>query len=71
MSLLLRAAIVGGIAYFITRSLSSASRQQRSTNAEDLNEGASAPVGELHPGENNVWPTVERQPTVTSVGPTS
>lgn len=67
MSLLLRAAIVGGIAYWITRSLSSASRQQKSAGAQS----PAAPIDELHPGENNVWPNSDKQPAASSVGPTS
>jgi hypothetical protein len=66
MSLLLRAAIVGGLAYWITRSLSSASRSPEPADAAR----PSAPVDELHPG-NNVWPSSDQQPAAASTGPTS
>lgn len=70
MSLLLRAALLGGIAYLVTRSLSQASRMShhRSMTGE---EGYS-PLGERHPGENNIWPTSDSQQRATAAaGPTS
>ena len=67
MSLLLRAAVLGGIAYLITRSMSGNSMQRRS-----MRSGSRAnPVRELHPGEN-IWPTSESQQSATAnAGPTS
>jgi hypothetical protein len=65
MSLLIRAAVLGGIAYFITRSLRNASGERRMTTHRDR----TAPVGELHPGEN-IWPTSEsQQPSSATAGP--
>ena len=67
MSLLLRAAVLGGIAFLITRSLSSSDSQRRSLN---YGRRRSSPVRELHPGENNVWPTSEsQQPASANAGP--
>ena len=67
MSLLLRAAVLGGIAYLITRSMSSNSTGRRSMrSARDR----ASPVRELHPGDH-VWPTDESQPAPASAGPTS
>lgn len=59
MSILLRAAVLGGIAYLITRSLSQQSSARRSSAAG----GRPAPLDELHPGEDgrNIWPTSESQ----------
>ena len=74
MSLLIRAAVLGGIAYFITRSLrANASGQQRFRfSGESSGTGPAAPVDELHPGESNIWPTSEsRQPASTTAGPSS
>ena len=66
MSLLIRAAVLGAIAYFISRSLpkSGSARRQFAGDA-----GSAAPVDELHPGENNVWPTSDRQPAAANAGP--
>lgn len=64
MSILLRAAILGGIAYFITRSLRGESMQRRSLSYQP-------PGSEPHPGENHVWPTAEAQPAAANAGPTS
>lgn len=69
MSLLLRAAVLGGIAYLITRSMSGNSMQRRAMQGGG---DRSSPVRELHPGENNVWPTSEsRQSTTAAAGPGS
>jgi hypothetical protein len=59
MSLLLRAALLGGIAYLITRSLSGDSTMQRRSLAGG--QRTASPRDELHPGENNIWPTSESQ----------
>lgn len=70
MSILLRAALLGGIAYLITRSLSTArpTRHRPMLTGED----GSSPLGELHPGENHVWPTSESQQRATAAaGPSS
>ena len=64
MSLLVRAAVLGAIAYFVTRSLST-TRAQRSAGNADFGE----PLDELHPGENNIWPTSESQPAAANAGP--
>ena len=66
MSLLLRAAVLGGIAYFITRSMSNNSVQGRSLRGSNR----SGPVRELHPGEN-IWPTSESQSATANAGPSS
>lgn len=67
MSLLFRAAVLGGIAYLITRSMSGNSMQRRSMRYGDR----SSPVRELHPGEN-IWPTSEtKSATEANVGPGS
>ena len=75
MSLLIRAAILGGIAYFITRSMraNATSGQQRwAGEARRSGVGSGAPVDELHPDESNVWPTSEsKQTTPATAGPTS
>jgi hypothetical protein len=65
MSLLLRAAVLGALAYFVTRSLSANQRAHRSADDNDFGE----PLDELHPGENNVWPTSENQPAAANAGP--
>jgi hypothetical protein len=72
MSLLLRAALLGGIAYLITRSLShNAGRLSHRRSAMHGEDGA-APLGELHPGENHVWPTSEsQQRAAAAAGPSS
>jgi hypothetical protein len=67
MSLLFRAAVLGAIAYFITRSLSTSARA-RNRFAGDA---GAAPIDELHPGENNVWPTSENQPAAANAGPSA
>lgn len=68
MSLLLRAAVLGGIAYLITRSMSGNSMQRRSMRSGS---DRSSPVRELHPGEN-IWPTSESQQSATAnAGPSS
>lgn len=64
MSLLFRAALLGGIAYLITRSLSTA--RHASHRPMLTGEEGSSPRGELHPGENHVWPTSESQQGATA-----
>jgi hypothetical protein len=65
MSLLLRAAVFGAVAYFVTRSLSTNARARSLSSREgDL----SAP-SELQPGDNTVWPTSENKPATASAGP--
>jgi hypothetical protein len=73
MSLLLRAAVLGGIAYFITRSMRGPQPHQRSLSARGHRSmGSAAPLDELHPGEDHVWPTSESQrPVPANAGPTS
>ncbi len=74
MSLLLRAAVLGGIAYYITRSLrnNASSMQRGSSSSVSGSGGYGAPVNELHPGENNLWPTSEsQQPASANAGPSS
>ena len=67
MSLLFRAALLGGIAYLITRSLST----PRHASHRPMPTGSS-PLDELHPGENHVWPTSESQERATAnAGPSS
>jgi len=69
MSLLLRAAVLGGIAFLITRSLSNSGMQRGSLNP-GYGRRRSSPVRELHPGENNLWPTSEsQQPASANAGP--
>ena len=66
MSILIRAALLGGIAYLITRSLSGSSAQRRSLSRS----GRTAPANELLPGESNLWPTSEsQQTTAANAGP--
>lgn len=48
MSLLIRAAVLGAIAYFISRSLSKTGGREQLAGDGDF----AAPVDELHPGEN-------------------
>ena len=68
MSLLFRAALLGGIAYLITRSLSTA----RPSSHRTMTGEGSSPLDELHPGENHVWPTSESQQRATAAaGPSS
>jgi hypothetical protein len=70
MSILLRAAVLGGIAYFITRSMRGAAGARRATAYGGGRH--STPLGELHPGESHVWPTSESQrQEPASAGPTS
>lgn len=76
MSLLLRAAVLGGIAYFITRSMRGSSSHRRATgSATPYRSGSNADsrseaLGELQPGENHVWPTSpSQQPTSVNAGP--
>ena len=73
MSLLLRAAVLGGIAYFITRSLSGNTMSVRRSTGTGGSGGSGALRRELHPGENNIWPTSEsKQATATeNAGPSS
>ena len=66
MSLLLRAAVLGGIAYLITRSL----RGYSLTRRRPMGSGAS-PLDDLHPDESHVWPTSPSQPASANAGPTS
>ena len=67
MSLLIRAALLGGIAYLITRSLSEPSQRRYA-----LSRRRTTPRGDLHPGENNLWPTSESQERAgATAGPTS
>jgi hypothetical protein len=66
MSLLFRAAVLGAIAYFITRSLSANTGAHKRYAAHD---DATAPLNELHPGEDNVWPTSESRPAAANAGP--
>ena len=68
MSILIRAALLGGIAYLITRSLSGSSAQRRSLSRS----GRTAPTNELNPGEDHVWPTSESQQTAAAnAGPSA
>jgi hypothetical protein len=68
MSILFRAAVLGGIAYLITRSMSGNSMQRRSARSGN---DRTSPVRELHPGEN-IWPTSESQsPTTANAGPSA
>lgn len=67
MSLLLRAAVLGGIAYFITRSMSRNSNQRRSMRSGS---DRSNPARQLQPGEN-IWPTSEAQSATAHAGPSS
>lgn len=71
MSLLLRAALLGGIAYLITRSLSDNPGMRRRSLAG--RERGAAPRDELHPGENHIWPTSESQQatTASNAGPSA
>lgn len=61
MSILLRAAVLGGIAYLISRSLSGQSMQRRTYAGG----GRPSRLDDLHPGENSehMWPTSESQDT--------
>lgn len=69
MGLLLRAAVLGGIAYFITRSLSGNSMQRRTMGSRN---DRSLPVPEPHRGETHVWPTSPSEQSATAnAGPTS
>jgi hypothetical protein len=70
MSILLRAALLGGIAYLITRSLSTA----RHSGYRPMLTGGegSSPLGGLNPGETHVWPTSEsQQRSPATAGPAS
>jgi hypothetical protein len=75
MSLLLRAAILGGIAYFITRSLTGNTMSVRRSGAGGSggSGGSAALRRDLHPGENHVWPTSTSQEATTAenAGPSS
>ena len=65
MSLLLRAAVLGGIAYLISRSMSgnSTSRRAKHTGREDADRDMDA---------SHVWPTSDaRQPATANAGPIS
>ena len=69
MSLLFRAALLGGIAYLITRSLSTA---RHPSHRPMLTGQGSSPLDELHPDETHVWPTSESQQRATAAaGPSS
>lgn len=71
MSILIRAALLGGIAYLITRSLSGNTGQRRSLTSGSRR---TSPMNELHPGENHIWPTSEsqeQQRATASAGPSS
>ena len=63
MSLLLRAAVLGGIAFLITRSLSNNTPRRALAGGSGHR---SSPLRELHPGENHVWPTSESQPPASA-----
>lgn len=66
MSIILRAALLGGIAYLITRSLSGNSADRQST----VRRSRTSPTNELPPGESNIWPTSEsQQPAAANAGP--
>jgi hypothetical protein len=67
MSILLRAAVLGGIAYFITRSLRGNSPMSR----RSMGSGGASPLDELQPDESHVWPTSPSQPAPANAGPTS
>jgi hypothetical protein len=71
MSILIRAALLGGIAYLITRSLSGNTGQRRSLTSGSRRTSL---MNELHPGENHIWPTSEsqeQQRATASAGPSS
>lgn len=57
MFILLRAALLGGVAYLITRSLSRPTMARSAPTAR----GEPSPRSDLHPGEGNIWPTSESQ----------
>ncbi|HET9023399.1 MAG TPA: hypothetical protein VFN64_02440 [Burkholderiaceae bacterium] len=59
MSILIRAALLGGIAYLITRSLSGRSAPRRAL----ARSRPSASTNELDSGQDNLWPTSESQQT--------
>lgn len=64
MSLLLRAAVLGGIAYLITRSMSGNSTSRRAAHAGRADRGR-----EVNPDEH-VWPTTDaRQPASATADP--
>jgi hypothetical protein len=68
MSLLIRAALLGGIAYLITRSLTGPSPQGRLP----LSGGRSSARRDLHPGEDTLWPTSQTQERAAAdAGPSS
>ncbi len=73
MSLLLRAALLGGIAYLITRSLSGDATSVRTSLGTGGSGSRGRPRRELHPGENNLWPTSESQEAAAAqnAGPSS
>lgn len=83
MSLLIRAAVLGGLAYFITRSMrgphaaTHVHRQRAGGGAAAGGTaspagGTASPVGELHPGEDNVWPTSDsKTAAAANAGPSS
>jgi uncharacterized membrane protein len=76
MSILLRAAILGGIAYYITRSLTGTTMSVRRSAAAGGSGGSGGRAAlrrELHPGENNVWPTSQSQQAAAAenAGPSS
>ena len=67
MSILLRAAVLGGIAYLITRSLSGNSPMARRSVAS--RHGGASSRRDL---ESNIWPTSEsQQTTAENVAPSS
>jgi hypothetical protein len=67
MSLLLRAAVLGGIAYLITRSMSGGSTSRRA-----MRSGREDPIREVDSDASHVWPTSDdRQPASANTGPSS
>ena len=65
MSLLFRAAVLGGIAYLITRSMSSNSPRRA------MQDGRADRVRDVNPDEH-VWPTTDaRQPAGATIDPGS
>jgi hypothetical protein len=68
MSVLIRAALLGGIAFLITRALSGQSSHHRRALAG----GRSLPRGDMHPSQSHIWPTSESQERAAAdVGPSS
>ena len=71
MSLLLRAAVLGGIAYFITRSMRGSSSHRRAVgSAPSYGSDSDAGSRSATLGEDHVWPTSpSQQPTSANAGP--